>query len=310
MAADSRQSMSAANWGRLLMLAVLWGLSFPLIKTAVRELPPLTTLFGRVSIATLALGAAILLTRSAFPRGQGAWRLFFGMGLLSNLIPWGLQFWGQTQLPVGLASILNAATPAFSVVVMHLFGAEKATASRAAGVALGFAGVAVLIGPGLLFGSNHALGAELAFMAACLFYALSGLFGRRFAQLGMRPLQTAFGLMAATSVMALPVALIADRPWLLPAPGLSPIVALLALALVSTALAYILFFRILVEAGPTNVMLVTLLVPVMAIIIGVMFMGETIEPRNLAGMALIAAGLVAIDGRAARAWARGGGARR
>ena len=302
--------MSAENWGRLLMLAVLWGLSFPLIKTAVRELPPLTTLFGRVSIATLALGAAILLTRSAFPRGPGAWRLFFGMGLLSNLIPWGLQFWGQTQLPVGLASILNAATPAFSVVVMHLFGAEKATASRAAGVALGFAGVAVLIGPGLLFGADHALGAELAFMAACLFYALSGLFGRRFAQLGMRPLQTAFGLMAATSVMALPVALIVDRPWLLPAPGLTPIAALLALALVSTALAYILFFRILVEAGPTNVMLVTLLVPVMAIMIGVMFMGETIEPRNLAGMALIAVGLVAIDGRAARAWARGGEARR
>lgn len=291
-------TMSTANWGRLFMLALLWGLSFPLIKIIVRELPAISTLFGRVLLATLALGAAMVLTRTAMPRGRAAWFAFFAMGLLGNVIPWALQAWGQKQLPVGLASILNAATPAFSVVVMHVFTEDRATAGRALGVLLGFAGVAALIGPGLLFGAHEALGAEIAFVVACVFYAFSGLVGRRFGRLGLSPLQTAFGLMAATTLMAVPVWLVVDRPWSLPAPGMQPIVALATLAVVSTAVAYILFFRILVEAGPTNVMLVTLLVPVTAMLIAVTFMGETIMPRHLGGMALIGLGLVAIDGRA------------
>lgn len=297
-------TMSGANWGRLFMLALLWGLSFPLIKVVVRDLPAISTLFGRVLLATLALGAAMALTRTALPRGRAAWFAFFAMGLLGNVVPWTLQAWGQKQLPVGLASILNAATPAFSVVVMHVFTEDKATAGRALGVLLGFAGVAALIGPALLFGAHEALGAEFAFVVACVFYAFSGLVGRRFGRLGLSPLQTAFGLMAATTLMAVPVWLAVDRPWSLPALGLQPIAALATLAVVSTALAYILFFRILVEAGPTNVMLVTLLVPVTATMIAVMFMGETIMPRHLAGMALIGLGLVAIDGRATSALQR------
>jgi len=290
--------MSAANWGRLLALAALWGMSFPLIKTAVRDIPPLTVVLGRVSIAALALGLLMLVTRTPFPRGRKAWTAFIGMGLTNNLIPWGLQFWGQQELSVGLASILNAATPAFSVVVMHVLNYEKATASRAAGVLFGFAGVAVLIGPSILFSSGHQVLPELAFMLACLLYAISGLFGRRFGRLGLNTTQTTFGLMSATSVMAIPVAFIANPPWTLAAPSMSSAAALLVLALVSTAFAFTLFFRILVEAGATNVMLVTLLVPITAIMISVSFMGETVEPRNLAGMALIGLGLLCIDGRA------------
>jgi drug/metabolite transporter (DMT)-like permease len=300
-------SMSAANWGRLIALACLWGLSFPLIKVAVRDIPPLTVLFGRVSLAAAALYIALRATRTPIPRGRDAWVAFFGMGLIGNLIPWSLQFWGQKHLPVGLASILNAATPAFSVIVMHVFTSDKATLPRGLGVALGFVGVAVLIGPTLLMSAGSALALpELAFLTACLFYAFSGLFGRTFGRLGLKPLQTAFGLMAATSLMAAPGGLLIEAPWSLPLPSLGSFAAVLALALASTALAYILFFRILVEAGPTNVMLVTLLVPVMAIMIGVVFMGETIEARNLAGMALIAVGLAFIDGRVVRALARGG----
>lgn len=290
--------MDAATWGRLLALAGLWGFSFPFIKLAVTDIPPLVVLFGRVSMAAVVLGAMLALTRTPFPSGRAAWLTFLGMGLTNNLAPWWLQLWGQQYLPVGLASILNAATPAFSVVAMHLLTEDKATPSRAAGVVLGFAGVAVLIGPGLLFSGGHQLWPELAFMLACVFYAISGVFGRRFGRLGLNSMQTAFGLMTATTIMSAPVAFIVNPPWTLATPGQAAVLALIALALVSTAIAFMLFFRILVEAGPTNVMLVTLLVPVVAIWIGVAFMGETVEPRNFAGMGLIGLGLVCIDGRA------------
>lgn len=208
----------------------------------------------------------------------------------------------QAQIPSGLASILNATTPLFGVVVAHwLTTDEKLTPARLAGVLCGMAGVAVMIGPAALAGlGGDKLLAQLAVLGAALSYAFSGVFGRRFRRLGITPVQSAAGQLTASSLTLLPLALLIDRPWLLQAPPTGALAAVAALALLSTALAYLIFFRLLASAGATNLLLVTFLIPVSAILFGVALLGETIEPRQLAGMALIAAGLAAIDGRVMR----------
>jgi drug/metabolite transporter (DMT)-like permease len=223
------------------------------------------------------------------------------MGVLNNVIPFSLIVWGQAHIASGLASILNAMTPLFTVVVAHFLTAdEKLTPQRAAGVAIGFGGVAVMVGPAALQGFGTDLLAQLACLAAAVFYSFAGVYGRRFRRLGLAPLQTAFGQVATSSLLLVPLALLVDRPWTLPMPGLATWAAVIGLAVVSTAFAYGLYFRILARAGATNVLLVTFLVPVSAILLGALVLGERLQPRHFAGMALIGVGLAAIDGRLAR----------
>jgi drug/metabolite transporter (DMT)-like permease len=220
------------------------------------------------------------------------------MGLLNNALPFTLIVWGQTHVASGVASVINAATPLFGVVLAHLVtDDEKMTGNRVTGVVAGFAGVAVMMG-GALHAGGGALWGELACLAAALCYACSGLYGRRFRTMGLAPVVTATGQLAMASLVLLPVALVVDRPWTLPAPSMAVVAAVLGLAAVSTAFAYVLFFRLLATAGATNLMLVTLLVPVSAVLLGVLFLAETLTLRQLAGMGLVGLGLVAIDGRA------------
>lgn len=220
------------------------------------------------------------------------------MGLLNNLIPFSLIVWGQTHIASGLASILNATTPLFGVVVAHLLtDDEKMTANKLTGVLIGFVGVAVMIGPAVLGGLGSNVLAQFAVLGAAFSYSLAGVFARRFKRMGVAPLLTATGQVSASSMMLVPLALIVDRPWTLAWPGLDVWAALVGIALISTALAYVLFFRILETAGVTNLMLVTFLIPVSAILLGAVFLGERLEPKHFLGMALIAAGLAAIDGR-------------
>ncbi len=301
--------MSLRDWALLVFLSVLWGGSFFFNAVTVAALPPLTVVFARVAIAAAMLWLVIGVTRTAMPGSRTVWAAFFGMGLLNNAIPFALIVWGQTQLASGVAAILNAATPLFTVLFAHVLTTdEKMSTNRLAGVVLGLVGVAVMIG------ARHAgtagLLAPLACLGAAVSYALAGLYGRRFRAMGVAPMATAAGQVTASSLILLPVVLLVDRPWSLPAPGSEVVLALVALGLASTALAYVVYFRLLASAGATNLLLVTLLVPASAILLGVGFLGEVLLPRHLAGMALIALGLAAIDGRLPRAALRVADARR
>ena len=292
-------SMSAVNWLLLVILSLLWGGSFFFAKIAVTELPPLTVAFGRVSIAAAILALLIKATGHRWPTGWAAWRAFATMGLLNNVIPFSLFFWGQTYIESGLAAILNATTPLFTVIVAHLFTRDdKLSRGRVAGIVIGFAGVVVMIGPDLLRDLGANVAAQLACLVGALSYGFAGVYGRRFGS--DPPLIVAGGQLTASTVMLLPVVALIDQPWTIAMPAPVTLGALFALATISTALGYILFFRILAAAGATNISLVTFLIPVSAILLGATFLDETLAARHIAGMVAIALGLAAIDGRLIR----------
>jgi drug/metabolite transporter (DMT)-like permease len=290
--------MGPLEWLLLGILSVLWGGSFFFNKLALAEWPPFAVLLVRVGLAAFALLAIVRLAGLSMAVGRHLWLAFFGMGILNNVIPFSLFLWGQTQIASGLAAILNAMTPIFSVLVMHAFGSERATGPKIAGVLAGLAGVAILMGPDALAGLGLNLLAQLACVAATVSYAFSGMYGRRFRQLP--PLVTAAGQLSASTLMMIPIVLVMHPPWTLPVPSQQGIFALIGLALISTALAYVIFFKIMRSAGPSNVMLVTFLIPVSAILLGTGLLGEALLPRHFAGMAAIFLGLALIDGRIAR----------
>jgi drug/metabolite transporter (DMT)-like permease len=292
--------MSLVDWCLLLFLSLLWGASFFYAAIALKELPPFTIVLLRVSIAALILHIVLRLAGVRFPWDGQSWRAFFGMGLLNNAIPFSLIVWGQTHVASGLASILNATTPFFTVVVAHVLTAdERLSRNRLVGVLIGLVGVVVLIGPQALSGLGEDVAGQLAIVGAAISYAFAGVFGRRFRRMGIPPMATAAGQVTASSLLLLPVALLADRPWHLAMPGTAVWLAILGTALLSTALGYIVYFRLLASAGAVNLLLVTFLIPPSAIVLGVFLLGERLETTDFAGMALIGLGLAAIDGRLA-----------
>ncbi len=294
-----KRVMGPVEWGLLLLLALLWGGSFFFSKIAVGELPPLSVVLVRVALAALALNAILLLGGRRLPANARVWGALFVMGLLNNVVPFSLIFWGQTQIASGLASILNATTPLFTVLVAHVATTdEKLTLPRLLGVLTGVVGVAVMIGQGAFAGGGGDTLAKVAVLGAALSYAFAAIWGRRFR--GWPPTTIAAGQLTASALVIAPVAMLLDRPWTLAMPSARVIWALIALALVSTAAGYIVYFEILSRAGATNVLLVTLLIPPSALFLGALFLGEGIEPRDLLGLAFIAAGLAAIDGRIAQ----------
>lgn len=295
-------TMAPADWGLILVLSVIWGGSFFFYKVLVASLPPLTIVLGRVGIAALALHVVLAARGLRMPRGWRIWAGFAMLGFLNNIVPFGLIVFGETRITSGMASILNATTPIFAVLVGHALGdrvpggGERLTGARIAGVLAGFAGVLVLVGPDALspFG-HHDLPAEAACLAASLSYAVGGFYAKRFRALA--PLQLTIGQLTASTVMLLPVVLLFEKPWTLAMPDAGAWAALLAIALACTAFAYLLFFRVLASAGATNVMLVTFLLPISALALGHVALGEPVGLRALGGMALIGLGLAAIDGR-------------
>jgi drug/metabolite transporter (DMT)-like permease len=290
--------MTAFEWALLLILSLLWGGSFFFSKVALHELPPFTVVLARVGLAAVALGIYLRVIGTKLPTTGTVWLAFYGMGLINNLIPFSLIFWGQTQIASGLASIINATTPVFSILVAHFLTAdEKMSANKIAGIVLGIAGVAVLMGHRAVSDQGPPLLPMLACLGAALSYGFASVFGRRFKRMGIQPAVVAFGQVTATTVMMVPIVLLIDTPWHLPMPGAQTFAALASLALLSTALAYVIFFRILSGGGALNVSLVTLLIPVSAIVLGSFVLGERLAPNHFAGMALIGLGLLAMDGR-------------
>lgn len=304
MSATNRP-MTAREWGMLLTLSLVWGGSFFFNEIAVRQLPVFTVVVCRVALAAVILLAVLRLTGQRLPRSGKVWAAFFGMGMLNNVIPFSLIVAGQQSVASGVASILNAATPLFGVIFAHLLTQdEKLTPLKLAGVIVGFLGVAVMIGPDAISGLGWNLAAQMMILAGAASYAFAGIFGRRFKAMGVTPMATATGQVIASSIILLPLVLVIDRPWTLPAPGWDAIAALIGVAAISTAFAYFLYFRIFASAGATNLLLVTFLIPISAILLGTAFLSEAPLPRQIAGMALIGLGLSLIDGRL---WRRRGG---
>jgi drug/metabolite transporter (DMT)-like permease len=291
----SDHRIDGRDWGLLGILSVLWGGSFFFNGVALKELPPFTLVFLRVALATLILLPVLRAYRIGFPRGFSGWQPFFGIALLNNVLPFSLIVTGQTYIPSGLASILNATTPLFTVLVMAASGDEKLSMRRVAGVLAGLIGVIILHGQDLGFDNSQGIGILLC-LAAAFSYGLSALYARRKLS-SSPPLATATFQLLASSLMMAIVAASVERPWQLPMPGAATWLAMAGLAGLSTALAYIVFFQILRRSGSTNVMLVTLLIPVTAILLGYLVLGESISGREITGAIVIGSALLLIDGR-------------
>lgn len=277
--------IDARDWLLLAVLSVLWGGSFFFVGVVIRELPPLTVVLLRVALAALILLPILWAYRTGFPRGLRGWRPFFVIALLNNVLPFSLMVTGQTYISSGLASVVNATTPLFTVLVMAAAGDERLHARRVAGVVIGLIGVAILHGQHLGFSSGQGFGILLC-LAAAFSYGLSALYARRRLS-NSPPLATATFQMLASTVMMILIAGVFERPWQLPMPDTVTWLALLGLAALSTALAYIVFFQILRRSGSTNVMLVTLLIPVTAILLGWLVLGESISLAEIIGALVI-----------------------
>ncbi len=288
--------MTAGVWGLLILLSVLWGGSFFFVELALEGLGPFTLVTGRVGLGALALLVFIRVTGDRLPRSAGLWGAFIIMGALNNLVPFSLIAWGQVHIDSGLASILNATTPLFTVLLAHVLTRdERMTAGKVAGVLFGMVGVVVLIGPEALAGLGVNAMAQIAVLVASFSYGCAGIFGRRFKNIS--PAVAAAGMLTTSTVMVAPLALAIERPWTA-APGSGALLAVAGLAVLCTAVAYLLYFRILALAGATNLLLVTFLIPVSALLLGVFVLGERPDWITFAGMALIFLGLAAVDGRA------------
>ena len=290
------QMMDLKSTIMLLLLAAVWGGSFFFGEVALSEVPPLTITLHRVFWALPILALVVRHQGLSVPRSLKVWRAYLVMGALNNAIPFSLIFWGQTQIDSGLASILNATTAMFAAVVAGIFlKNEPLTPKKIIGAALGIAGVAFIMGPSALTEFNPGNLAQLAILGATLSYAFAGVWGKT-ALSGQPPLVNAFGMLVGSTVLMIPIALVANG---FPTLSLSSGVwgALLGMSALSTALAYVLYFAILARAGASNLLLVTLLIPPFAIALGVMFLGERMEPEAWIGFGIIALGFAVTDGR-------------
>jgi drug/metabolite transporter (DMT)-like permease len=288
--------MGPAEWAMLILLSIVWGGSFFFYAIAIKGLPTFTIVFLRVCLGSIGLWLCAWAMGLLPLRHPGLWRNFLIMGLINNAIPFSLIVWGQREVASGLAAILNATTPFFTVLAANMLTAdEKLSWNRLLGAMLGLSGVAAMMGADILGAQGSSPLAQLAVIAASVSYGFASVFGRRFSTIPS--LITAAGQTAGSSAILLPVMLIIDTPWRLASPSFDVWLAIAGLAILCTSLAYVLYFTILKRAGATNIVLVTFLVPVSAILLGIAFLGETLDIHHVIGMATIAIGLALIDGR-------------
>ncbi len=289
------RQMTYGDWLQIVLLALVWGISFFLTEICLRDFGPLTLATARVGLAAMVLLAFAAMRGEDLPKAWTDWGTLAFMGLINNALPFSLIMWGQVSIDSGLASILNATTPLFTFIFAHfLTKDERMTRRGAAGVGIGFLGAVVLIGPGAMAGIGSQSWGQMAVMAAAMSYAMAGIFGRRLSRFS--PIVSAGCMTACAAVMLLPAALLLESPWTA-RPDLATWAALATLAVISTAFAYILYFRILASAGATNLLLVTFLIPIAAVLLGALALGEVVTLAAVAGMLLIFLGLAVIDGR-------------
>jgi drug/metabolite transporter (DMT)-like permease len=289
--------MSLLEWALLLALSVLWGSGFFFGQLALAGLPPFTIVFCRVTLAAIVLVPIVIANRQAAHFSWRSWIVFLRLGILNCLLPFVLLLWAQDRIGSGLVSVLAASTPLFTALAAHfLLADEKATRSRLAGVVLGFAGVAVAMGP-IAPASRTDLAAGMATIVGALCYAMAGVLGRRSS--GIPALPLAAGQLILCSLLSLPIAIAVEKPWTLVAPSIASWIAVGALALLCTALGYVLFFRLLLSVGAVNVSLVSLLTPMTALLLAGLVLSERLSWTAFVGAGLIFAGLAILDGRLA-----------
>ena len=301
--AVAQKSMSPLAWVQLICLSMIWGASFLSTAVILREVGVVTIVAWRVGLAVLVMWAWVLMRGYRVPRSPAIWAAMLGMGLLNNVIPFSLITWSQQHIPSGLASILNATTAIFGIVIASIcFADERLTARRAVGVLLGFFGVALVIGLSALQGFSPTSAGQLAMLGAALSYGLSSAFARRFIS-GIQPEVAAAGMLTGSTLIIVPAAIALEG---VPSFNHSPAVwmGILYISLLSTGVAYLLYYRVLASAGSGNLSMTTLLVAPIAILLGALVLGESLSAQSYAGFACIALGLMIIDGRILRRRAR------
>ena len=288
--------MSSRAWVELLILGLAWGGVFLAARLALNEVGVLTAVAHRTFWAAIVLWIAVAILKLPMPRDPKVWGVFLVMGLLNNIIPFTLLNWSQLYLESGLASIFNAATAIFGVVVAAFYFAdEKLTARKSLGVCVGFFGVVTTIGLDNLTQFNLTSLAQLAALAATLSYAFAGVWARK-RLAGMPPQMAAAGMVTCSAFIALPAAWFVEGPFRFDL-SVTTWVALGYYSVIATAGAYLLYYRVLAMAGSGNLMLVTLLIPPFAIVLGAIVLEETLPANAFAGLGLLAMGLLILDGR-------------
>ena len=291
---NNQPKLDATGWMLLFVLGIIWGGSFLFARIAVQEIPPLTLVFLRVAIAAVVLYIFLIVRRITFKPNMKLWAQFATMGVLNNIIPFGLIFYGQQEIGAGLAAIVNAMTPIWSLIIAHQFTSdEKMSVTKIIGVGLGFIGVAILIGWDAFGGFSAAITAQVAILGATISYGFASVYGKRFANVS--PQKTALGQLTASSVIILPIALIIEKSWAITMPTNQTIISTILLAVLCTAIAYILYFEILARAGAVNASLVTLIVPVFGVLLGALILSEILNANQWIGMVVILAGLAVMN---------------
>jgi drug/metabolite transporter (DMT)-like permease len=292
-------SLSPRAWAELGLLSLLWGASFLSIRTTLDEVPVLTSVAHRVVWAAVALWLVVIATRTPLPKRARVWGALLVMGMLNNVIPFTLMAWGQLHIETGLAAILNAATAVWgTLIAAAVFRDERLTVRKAAGVALGFGGVAVAVGAGALAALDPRSLGQLAVVAGTVSYAFAAVWARARLK-GLPPVVAAAGMLTGAALVMAPFAVVVEGR---PSFALAPVtwVAMGYMALVATAFAYLLYYRVLAMAGSANLLLVTLIIPPVAILLGAWVRGEALPPHAFAGLGMLAAGLLVLDGRVLR----------
>lgn len=289
-----QKSMSPRAWTELTLLGLIWGASFLSIRIALDTIPVMTSVLHRVFWATLVLWGVVLIKRLPVPREPRIWAAFLVMGLLNNVLPFSLMSWGQLYVNTGLTSILNAATAIFGVLLAAVFFAdERLNRLRLLGIVLGFLGVTIAIGLRNFTGLNPGNLGQVAILSGTISYALAAVWARRHLD-SLSPQVAAAGMLTASTLMMIPITLMVDGvpsvdlPW-------QTWVAIGYYSIIATALAYLLYYRVLALAGSGNLMLVTLVIPPVAILLGALVRDETLQPSAYAGFAVLAAGLIILN---------------
>ena len=287
--------MSLRNFAILLLLGLIWGASFLFIKVAVATIPPLSVAFGRTALAAVLLYLVLRSRGLTMPGWGPVWGSFLLMGFFNGAVPYTLITWAEIHIDSGLAAILNALMPLFTVLLAHVFtGDERLTWAKVVGIVLGFLGVLTLIGPAALKGLGKDVVAQLAVMAAALCYAIAIIYGQRLKE--VTPLVSATGQLFCAAFLTLPMSLLFEAPWTL-APSFISVGALTCLSLLGTALAYLLYYYLLPRIGSTNLSLVTYLIPITGVFWGALLLGERLHWSAFLALGLILAGISGVNNR-------------
>lgn len=291
---EPQKHLSPRAWAELLLLGLIWGASFVAIRIALDTIPVMTSVLHRTFWAMAVLWLIVWIKGIEIPRNPKVWLAFLIMGLLNNAIPFSLMAWGQLYIDTGLTAILNAATAVFGVLVAALFFKdERLTPNRLIGVVLGFLGVSIAIGLNSFTGFNLQSLAQLAVLAGTVSYAFASAWGRKHLS-GLSPILAAAGMLTGATLLILPISIVHDGLPTLALPAVTW-AAIGYYALIATAAAYLLYYRVLAMAGSGNLMLVTLVIPPVAIVLGSLLRDEALGANAYIGFAILALGLLILN---------------